>query len=53
MVSRVTVCKYDIIVDLGITTFVDDGGRVVVHISLSCCASLSLSITVLIITESN
>ena len=44
MVSRVTVCKYDIIVDLGITTFVDDGGRVAVH--------LSLSLNELIITKS-
>ncbi len=43
MVSRVTVCKCDIIVDLG--TFVDDGGSVVVH--------LSLSINVLIMTKSN
>ena len=35
MVSRVTVCKYDIIFDLEITTFVDDGGSVAVDLSLS------------------
>jgi len=45
VVSCVTVCKYDMIVDLGITPFVDDGGSVVEH--------LSLSINVLIMTKSN